>query len=398
MRLSLRHLRLLFLFCLALLALLLLATVEDAQAQSGDLIATSGVQTNLRAGPSLNQTVLGTIGKGTAVIVEARNSDTSWVLVRLKEGQGRGWGRARYFNYPAGTRLRNLPLSKETVTSLLSAPAPEVPPTLPPSITGKEELNAPFIPQITPAIRTTMRAIAARGRAMGNNPRVFSKVGDCMTDHWAFMNVIGYGNYNLGKYGYLQEVINYFSVPPRAGLHTSFDAKSLASHNGFNSSAVLESPWADPTVCQKGERPIECEYRLNKPAIAVIMFGTADVLVMTPTQYNSFLRHIVYITTQRGIVPILTTFPENPAAPERSRQINQVVLQIAKEKNIPVINLASALQPLPAKGLEPDAIHMTIPPEGRSGFFDDNNLKFGYTMRNLLTLQALDVVWKQILR
>jgi hypothetical protein len=60
--------------------------------------------------------------------------------------------------------------------------------------------------------------------------------------------------------------------------------------------------------------------------------------------------------------------------------------------------LQAALESLPNNGIDNDGIHLTIPPEGQSGVFNDNNLKYGYTVRNLVTLQALDVVWHQLMR
>jgi hypothetical protein len=38
-----------------------------------------------------------------------------------------------------------------------------------------------------------------------------------------------------------------------------------------------------------------------------------------------------------------------------------------------------------------EPIHLTIPTDERSGDFE-TNLQFGYTYRNLVTLQALDIL------
>jgi hypothetical protein len=100
---------------------------------------------------------------------------------------------------------------------------------------------------------------------------------------------------------------------------------------------------------------------------------------------------------ERGIVPVLSTFPENPSAPQKSRELNQLVLNLARRKSLPVMNLADAVKGLPNGGLEADGIHLTLPPDGNSGVFDDDHLKYGYTMRNLLVLQTLDAVWRGIL-
>jgi hypothetical protein len=254
---------------------------------------------------------------------------------------------------------------------------------------------------VTGAMRSVAHQIVAKGRELGNNPRVFSKVGDCMTDHWAFLNVISYKKYDLGQFGYLQAVIDNFSVQPRDGQGDSFAMDSRAAHNGFNSAAVLDWQFnnikSGPAICQDRESALRCELRVSKPSVAVIMFGTADVLVMTPQQFNFFMRTIVRETMDQGVIPLLSTFPENKAVPQQSRRINQVVMTIAREKNLPLINLQEALKNLPNNGIDTDGIHLTIPPNGASGYFSQDNLKYGYTVRNLVTLQALDIVWRQLM-
>jgi hypothetical protein len=289
--------------------------------------------------------------------------------------------------------VRAFPVSKEI---LPPPPAAEDNPP-PPAGGALASLNAPFVPRITPAIRYAMRAIIEKGKKLGNNIRVFSKVGDCQTALPAFMSPFSWGNYNLGQYGYLQSVIDYFKVSPRPDVANSFDASSFAAHNGFNSSAVLQPEFADPSRCNAGERPLDCEYRLNKPGVAIIMFGTADVVVMTPKQFDNFMRIIVKETLDQGIIPLLSTFPENPALAEKSRQMNQLVVKLAREKNLPLMNLADALKPLANWGLESDGIHLTLPPGDAAGVFTPENLQYGYTVRNLIVLQSLNVVWRQII-
>jgi hypothetical protein len=386
------------LFFVFIAAFMLASAARTAQAQDAPHAWTS-IETNLRTGPGRNFDVITTLPVKVPLIIEGRDNPRTWVLIHTQDGKFRGWIIVKLLRFENGVNVANFPVSGET----LNAPAVPIPAdggsggdggTFP---TG--DLNAPFIPKISAGVRASMRVIAAKGRALGNNPRVFSKVGDCMTDHWAFLSQIGWGRYNLNQYGYLQEVIGYFMVSPREGVGSPWDVDSLAAHNGFNSAAVLDPAFADPNICLKDESPLECEYRLNKPSVAIIMFGTADVIVMTPGQFNKYLRDVVKRTMDRGIVPILNTFPENPSLAEKSRQFNQIIVKIANEKRIPLINLAGALKPLPMQGVQENGIHLTIPAdESQSTNFDANNLQYGYTVRNLLTLEALNAVWKSILR
>ncbi len=367
-----------------------------ASAQEGETpYAWTETQTNIRTGPGTNYEVITTLGIGVQLVIEARNADTSWILLR-GEGGLRGWGRTRLFRLSNNFQLRALPVSTEILNRAEVAGAAPPDNIRPPSVSGTAPLNAPLVPRITPGVRAAMRAVAAKGRAMGNNPRVFSKVGDCMTDHPQFLNPFAWGQYNLREYGYLQATIDYFNVKPREDVGSSWDANSLAANNGFNSSAVREPQWANPALCQPNERPLACEYRLNKPAVAVIMFGIADVLVMTPQQFYRFMRNIVDDSLAAGVVPLLSTFPENPSVPQLSRQVNQMVLALAREKNLPVMNFADAVRGLPNGGLESDGIHLSLPP-GLATDFSPENLQYGMTVRNLLVLQALDVIRREIL-
>ena len=97
----------------------------------------------------------------------------------------------------------------------------------------------------------------------------------------------------------------------------SMDTQSYAAYTGLNAQAVLDSTWANPYVCEPGESALACEYRAHNPAFAVIMFGTNDLISLTPQQFDHALRRIVLETKDAGIVPILSTFPHASRHPRR---------------------------------------------------------------------------------
>jgi lysophospholipase L1-like esterase len=212
------------------------------------------------------------------------------------------------------------------------------------------------------------------------------KVGDCSSQHWYFLSQFGWGDYNLGAYSNLQGVVNQF------GESLAYD--SQATHNGFNVNAVLAPEWADPSVCQAGESPLQCEIRIHKPSVAVVMFGTSDLLVMTPYEFDFYLRQIVVELSDAGVIPILSTFPGNQGFPEKTVIYNQVVVRLAQDFGLPLINLWSALETLPNEGLEADGFHLGEPPYNMSAQLVAPYLSMGYPMRNLVTLQTLDAVWR----
>ena len=210
-----------------------------------------------------------------------------------------------------------------------------------------------------------------------------------MTHNPYFLIPIGEGLYDLGDYQDLQTVVDYFAD---ADLN-SFARESQASAGGFNSASVLDSLWANPEFCEAGETPLECEFRAMQPSIALIMFGTNDVFYLDEQSFDYFMRSIVVETIQNGTLPVLSTFPHRPEFPEKSVLYNQIVAQVAQDYDVPLINLWLALEPLPNKGIDAeDTTHMTVPASGEVCYFIGPNLEAGFTLRNLLTLQALEAV------
>jgi hypothetical protein len=124
------------------------------------------------------------------------------------------------------------------------------------------------------------------------------------------------------------------------------------------------------------------------------MFGTNDMLVLTPEQFDHNLRRIVYETIRVGVIPILSTFPRHLSFPERSTLFNQIVIRVALDFNVPVINLWLALESTPSHGIDGDGFHLNGPITRAGDFTSDANLETGFPLRNLVTLQTLDVIWR----
>ena len=258
------------------------------------------------------------------------------------------------------------------------------------------EIDLGALPVI-PDISANAIAIYRRGLLRGNQARVFSKLGDCMTENPYFLAPFAAGGYDLGQYAELQAVLDqYAGTSARPGTdwsQDSFATVSLASASGFNIAGPLDATWADPKWCQGGESPAACEFRVAQPSVAVIMFGTNDVAYTDPASYDYFLRTLVDQAVERDVLPLLSTFPTRPEDPDKSRLLNQIVVRVAQAYDIPLINLSRALEPLPHHGVNPeDTIHLSTPADGRVDIFDAEHLQAGFTVRNLVTMQALQAV------
>jgi hypothetical protein len=236
---------------------------------------------------------------------------------------------------------------------------------------------------VIPAATGRAREVYARGLSMGNNPRVFIRVGDCLSVPYYFLgNFDKAGSYDLGPYADLQSVIDHFSG--------SFERINVTSDNGFNVASVLSPIWSDPRQCNPDENPLQCEYRLVKPSFAIVSMGTnwnsrpADV-------YEGYMREIIAFLMENGVVPILSTKADNI---EGGHQMNAVVARLADEYNLPLWNFWLAAQPLPNHGLVPDRFHLSF---ARDFFGDDRRLRTaGWPVRNLTALQTLNAVWRGV--
>ena len=69
------------------------------------------------------------------------------------------------------------------------------------------------------------------------------------------------------------------------------------------------------------------------------------------------------------------------------------MVRAALDYDLPLINLNRALEPLPDHGVNPaDMIHLSVPPDGRVDLFTTEDLQYGFTVRNLVTLQTLQAL------
>ncbi len=243
-----------------------------------------------------------------------------------------------------------------------------------------------------------IRQVYDFGRLLGNRPTVFSKVGDSITVSDNFLHPIGDGVYELGDYGYLRPVIDFYRrTPVRTG--NSFSNVSLAAGVGWSAWAALQPEFANPDECLPDEIPLVCEYRVTKPSLAIVMFGTNEVSYMSAAAYRTWLVRIIDISEAMGIIPILSTLPDRHAWEDAIDRYNTVIRDLTVERHLPLIEYAEALRRLPDRGLGWDGVHPSWTPHAwytGAARFTPDNLRYGYVLRNLTALQTLDRVWRSL--
>ena len=244
----------------------------------------------------------------------------------------------------------------------------------------------PVVPEIT----NRALEIYKKGLTQGNLPNHFGKIGDCQCVNASFMGFYDHpGRYSFPKgYESLQETVNYF-----AG---SFDRVSAAVKGGFNVASVLSPLQADPAVCKAGETPLQCEFRLHRPSIAIISMETWWAK-KPAEEYARYMRQIIEFVLAQKTVPILATKADNL---EGDHLVNAVIASLAYEYDIPLWNFWRAVQPLPYHGLNDDGFHLTNDlstpddPLLYRRLSDPMAAKVAWPVRNITALQALEAVWK----
>jgi hypothetical protein len=266
----------------------------------------------------------------------------------------------------------------------------------PPAALSPAEARLWAVP-ILPSISGRMSRIFTAGQAQGRQANAFTKVGDCHTATDLFMVPLGVGEYDLGGYGALQRTIDFFSASLREGVANSFVNTSIAASSAFNAAAVLDSTWSPPDRCMAGEVPLDCEYRLTRPSVAIILLGSVDMQIYDVNQFRTSLSQVVGATLNQGIIPVLMTFPSSPAYLwETSLAFNLVIVDIAQREQIPLINFWRASRTLPDLGLRADHFHLSHR-EGRWLNFGGEEQVWGVTLQNLLVLQTLDRIRSNVL-
>ncbi len=265
-------------------------------------------------------------------------------------------------------------------TGIVAAPAvpAETQPTgAAPTMSPDAWKDLPIIPI---QLSERARQIYQDGLALGNRPDAFSKVGDCESSADWYLSDFDKGSYDLGPYTGLGVVIDQFSG--------SFERRSLATKPGFTAASLMVPLWSTRSACGSDESPLACEYRLNRPSIALITLGTNDI--HRPENFEANLRRVIEYSISQGVLPVLATKADNL---EKDGSINATIARLANEYELPLWNFWRATEPLYRHGLQSDGAHLTWSP---NDFSNPNNLKQAWPLRNLTALQALDSVWREV--
>jgi hypothetical protein len=279
---------------------------------------------------------------------------------------------------PIATATINAVTVKPTATPLSAAmEIPAVPVT--PDVVNGVSIDRFLI--MPPEVQQSIREIYANGQTLGRNAHSFSTAGDSTIETPYFLGPFSTAKYHLGGYAYLQPTVDFF-----AG---AFGRESVAVRIGQHSWSVLNPVWADKKRCQPNESPLACEFRLEQPSVLIIRLGVNDSGV--PKMFDTNLRKIVDYAIEQGVIPILSTKPDER---EGTGAINDLVKQIAADYKLPLWDYEQVAKTLPGRGLGPDGAHMTS--YSSADYRLEAAYSRGHAMQNLTALMVLDKV-RQVL-
>ena len=359
---------------------ILLATSLNVSAQEAITATVTNITLNVRQEPDRHAARIGQIAPNTQVNVEARNEFGDWALVNAPGI--RGWVAIGFIRFTQPIRImEDLPPSSEVIQSG-AAPASGAAPVTAPDGPPPESTDYPAV-YLTDQVLRNARAIYERGRQRGNQPFSFIKIGESNTTATQYLCNFGWDSYNLGDYTHLQPIVDAFNTTD------SFCRNSVTAQNGFATINVLDSTFAPSEFCAPNQTPLECEYSRYMPAYAFIYIGMADHGVMTVGQYQQNITYIANWLSNRGVIPILQTYPTADTFTDgKPQEFNEALRRVAQSLNIPLLDFRAALYNYDNRGTGPDGYHLSVRDPAETTFTGDE-LIYGRTFRELQSLQIL---------
>jgi hypothetical protein len=198
-----------------------------------------------------------------------------------------------------------------------------------------------------PTVSAVTRDIFQHGQELGNDLHAFTRIGDCQSVPAVFLGIYDTDRYWFGdKWAYLQRTVDQF-----AG---AWERENITAKDGFSVLSMFSALYADPEVCTANETPLECEYRLHKPAFAFISLGT-NWQPGASARFEEYLRKIVDFSVEHGIVPVLMTKADNV---EGDELLNLAIARVAHDYDVPMLNSWLAVYYLPNHGLDDTGIYL----------------------------------------
>jgi hypothetical protein len=350
------------------------STAAQTPTPSDDPTVTTSYQDAVvYAGPGPTYLQVNLLRPGVPAVIVERNRIGTWVRVQRSDA-GKivmdGWVISGYLNLDPHLRFSQIPEN----TNLADAD---------PEFVDSQSLKQLYAVPVIPTIGDSLSQVYQHGQDQGERSHFITKVGDSLVANPVYLLPMSRNDSVLGAYDYLADTLAYFGP---------YVTDSVAAHVGMSTYAIFDPMWANKSICQPGETPLDCEYRLKRPSIALIMFGPNDVQHMDTDKYTAQMQMIVENTLNKGIIPVLFTFSYEPDTDLwwQSVNFNLALVSLAQQFQIPLVNLWLAERILPDYGLDKDHVHLKNSGFEYLKFTSGNEAFYGVTLQNLLALRVLD--------
>lgn len=224
----------------------------------------------------------------------------------------------------------------------------------------------------------------------------FIKVGDSISASHEFLHCFATEDVDLEQQGYgsLSPAHQYFQQSTKEGV-SPYTRVSQAARASMTAAWALDG---DPS-------PAALEVEEMTPSYALVMFGTNDLQYAgedapADVKYAWMLEHMRALVDwhiERGVLPMLYSIPPYRGQYQQLRQLipgyNDLLRALAGSRLVPFVDYYTSMTALPNEGLRADGVHPSAD-YIRLCRFDEEGLQLGYNLRNLLTLEALDRVWR----
>ena len=239
----------------------------------------------------------------------------------------------------------------------------------------------------TAFVRDNLASI--RGLAPGN-PNLFMKVGASSTVSTSTLHCFAEGPVELDVHEpKLGPSLDFFLLGDAAGT-SPFDRHTLAAEVGRTAGWAIEG---EPSPVDQELGALEPE----RPSLALVHYGTNDMqqgLTYASAMPGFFanMSDLLDQLIEGGIVPIVFGVSrrlDSDAADRWVGTYNAVSRGLAQARSIPFVDLHYALEPLEGYGISGDGIHLDAYGPGPC-ILSPEGLEYGYNVRNLIGLEALD--------
>jgi PKD repeat protein len=253
----------------------------------------------------------------------------------------------------------------------------------------------PILPDFDqPDLQPRLRAIYENGLGQGKRASVFAIIGDDLARQPGYLTPFADPGLDVSGAGF-QEIVDWYRQTI-LGEHNSFSRSSAAAQANWRVQDILDPSRSDPSRCNAGETPLDCEMRLIQPTVAIISVGYNDVFSNTdPNAFRGTMEQIIQTLLNNGVIPVVTTVQPIPGMEAQADAINNAIIQAAQnvEANngmtVLIYNLWRRFSQLPGNGLSGDNATPSVAPTGAGDLSDDAVGNFGMNARNRNTLRLL---------